>query len=66
VVYRSGNRDAGHRSDSLQTAAIEALLAVLLTLAVGRTLRQRLEGLAASVPLALVGLGGFILAGFGG
>jgi hypothetical protein len=37
-----------------------------LPLIVGHGIRQRLEGLAASVPLAVAGLGAFILAGFGG
>ena len=46
--------------------AIEAALGVLLPLVIGWTARQRLEGLAASVPLAVIGFGGFVLAGFGG
>jgi hypothetical protein len=58
--------DAAYRADSLQTATIEAALGVVLALVVGRSTRQRLEGLAASVPLALVGFSGFVLAGFGG
>jgi hypothetical protein len=66
LAYHSGHMDAHRRADSLRTAAIEAALGVVLTLVVGRSTRQRLQGLAASVPLALIGLGGFVLAGFGG
>jgi hypothetical protein len=66
LAYRSGNMDAAYRADSLQTATIEAALGILLALVVGRSARQRLENLAASMPLALIGLGGFVLAGFGG
>jgi hypothetical protein len=65
LVYRSGGVDAAYRADSLQAAAIEAALAILLALVVARSARQRLGGLAASVPLALVGFGGFVLVGFG-
>jgi len=50
----------------MRTAAIEATIGILLTLVVGRSSRQRLQALAATVPLALVGLAGFMLAGFGG
>ena len=53
------------QADGLRTAAIEAALAILLVLVLGRSTRQRLECLAASAPLALVGFGGFVLAGFG-
>ncbi|HLL69481.1 MAG TPA: DUF6518 family protein [Micromonosporaceae bacterium] len=63
--YRSGGGDAAYRTDSLQTAGIEAVLGVLLSLALGRTARQRLGGLAASIPLAAIGFGGFLLAQFG-
>ncbi|WBB81600.1 DUF6518 family protein [Micromonospora sp. WMMD882] len=66
LVLRSGNGGVAYRTDSLQTAAIEAVLGLLLPLLVGRTGRERLEALAASVPLALIGLGGFLAAGFGG
>jgi hypothetical protein len=66
LAYRSANVDAAYRADSLQTAAIQAALGILLPLIVGHGIRQRLEGLAASVPLAVAGLGAFILAGFGG
>jgi len=66
LAYRSANVDAAYRADSLQTAAIQAALGVLSPLIVGRGIRQRLEGLAASVPLAVAGLGAFIVAGFGG
>lgn len=66
LVLRSGNGDADYRSDSLQTAVIEAALGILLLLLVGRSTRQCLEGLAASLPLAAMGFGAFVLAGFGG
>ncbi|HEV7962516.1 MAG TPA: DUF6518 family protein [Actinoplanes sp.] len=51
--------------DKVTTAVIELALGVLLILVVGRTARQRLTGLAAAVPLALVGFAGFLAAGFG-
>lgn len=66
LFSRSGSGDAAYRSDSLQTAAIEAALGVLFPLIVGRTVSHRLHGLAASLPLALIGLAGFHLAGYGG
>jgi hypothetical protein len=66
LVYRSGNVDEVYRTHSLQTAAIEAVLGVVLVLLFARGTRQRLEGLAISVPLAAAGFGGFVLAGFGG
>ena len=66
LVYRSGNQDAAYRTDSLQTAAIEASLGIVLALALGRGARQRLEGLAASLPLAALGFGALVAAGFGG
>jgi hypothetical protein len=65
LTYRSGNGSAAYRSDSLRTAAIEAALAIMLPFVIGRGSVQRLGGLATSVPLALIGLGGFVLAGFG-
>lgn len=52
-------------ADNIATAMIELALGVLLILVVGRTARQRLTGLAAAVPLALVGFAGFLAAGFG-
>jgi hypothetical protein len=51
--------------ENVTTAAIKLALGVLLILVVGRTARQRLTGLAAAVPLALVGFAGFLAAGFG-
>jgi hypothetical protein len=65
LVYGSGNGDAAYRADSLRTAAIEAALGILLAFVFGRSTRQRMEGLAASVPLAVAGFGAFVLAGFG-
>jgi hypothetical protein len=66
LAHRSGNVDAAYRADNLQTAAIEAALGILLALLLGRSTRQRLECLAASLPLAIVGFGALVLAGFGG
>jgi hypothetical protein len=66
LAYRNGSVDPAYRLDSLQAAAVDAVLAVLASLVTGRTMRQRFECLAASVPLALVGFGGLVLAGFGG
>jgi hypothetical protein len=66
LAFRSGNGDAAYRTDSLQTAAIDAALGILLAPLLGRSTRQRLEGLAASVPLAMVGFGALVVAGFGG
>jgi Family of unknown function (DUF6518) len=66
LLHRPGHGDAASHADSLRTAVIEATLGVLLPIVIGRTARQRLEGLALSVPLALLGFGGFVLAGFGG
>lgn len=61
-----GAGDAAYRADSLQTAAIEAALGILLVLFLGRGARQRLEALAASLPLAVVDFGALVVAGFGG
>jgi hypothetical protein len=66
LVHRSGNGDAAYRRDSLQTALIEAILGVLVVLAVGRGARQRLEGLAVAIPLAVIGYLGLALTGFNG
>jgi hypothetical protein len=66
MVYRSSGGDTAYRTSSLQTAAIEAALGVLLVFLVTRGARQRLQCLAVSVPLAAAGFGAFILAGFGG
>lgn len=66
LAYRGGSTGGAHGADRLQTAAIEAALGILLALVIGRSARQRLEGLAVSVPLALVAFGGFVAAGFGG
>lgn len=66
LAYRSGVGDATYRRDRLSTAAIEAALGVVLVLVVGRGTRRRLEALAFSAPLALIGFCGFVVAGFGG
>jgi hypothetical protein len=56
LAYHSGDLpELGNQADDLQTAAILLILAVVVTLAFGRTTRQRLQGLAASAPLALAG-----------
>jgi hypothetical protein len=65
LAYRSRNADAAYRADSLQTAAIEAALGILLVLLLGRSTRERLGSLAASLPLAVVGFGALVMAGFG-
>jgi hypothetical protein len=56
--------DAAYRRDNMWTAAIELALGVLVILVVGRTTGQRLLGLAAAVPLALIGAAGFLVGGF--
>jgi uncharacterized membrane protein len=64
LFHRRDQGDASYRTDSLRTAVIEAVLAVALVLLVGRTARQRLQGLAISVPLALIGCLGLVATGF--
>lgn len=67
VIARRGvNGEAIYKTLSLQTAAIEVTLGILLVLLLGRGTRQRLQGLAASLPLAALGFGAFIAASFGG
>jgi predicted nucleic acid-binding protein len=65
LAYRRGNTDAAYRADRLQTAAIEAALGILLAFLLGRSSRERLASLAASLPLAVAGFGALVLAGFG-
>ncbi len=67
LVNRSDNTGGGphYRTDSLQTAAIEAVLGVVLILLVAQTHRLRLGALAAAAALAAAGFAGFIVAGFG-
>jgi hypothetical protein len=60
LVLSRGEGDRGW------TAAIELALGVLVILAVGRTARQRLLGLAAAVPLGLIGAVAFLAGGFRG
>jgi Family of unknown function (DUF6518) len=64
LLHRPGE-GANHRED-VSTAVIEAALGLVLILVVGRTTRQRLWGLAASLPLAAVGALAFLAAGFSG
>ena len=52
-------------ADRTWTAVLEVALGVLLIMVVGRTGRQRLGGLAMALPLAMLGLAGFLAAGFG-
>jgi len=54
-----------YRTDSLQTAAIEATLAVTLLLLITPTHRVRLQALATATALAAIGFAGFTIAGFG-
>jgi hypothetical protein len=56
--------DTAYRRDQLQTAIIEVVLGVVVVLVVGRGGRQRLGGLAFSVPLAVVGFVAFRVGGF--
>jgi hypothetical protein len=57
-------RGPDYRTDSLQTAAIEAILGIVLILVVAKTHRARLQSLAAATVLAAVGFVGFVAAGF--
>jgi hypothetical protein len=54
------------QGDRVWTAAIELGLGVLVIMAVGRTARQRLLGLAVAVPLGLIGAVAFLAGGFRG
>lgn len=67
LVNRSDEPGRGpdYRTDSLQTAAIEAILGIVLILVIARTRRARLQALAAATALAAVGFAGFVAAGFG-
>ncbi len=67
LVNRSNNpgRGAHYRTDSLQTAAIEAALGLALILLVAPTTWVRLQALAVAAVLAAVGFAGFTAAGFG-
>ncbi len=67
LVNRSDNPSGGphYRTDSLQTAAIEAILGVTLILLIAQTHRVRLQALAAATALAAIGFAGFTVAGFG-
>ena len=67
LVNRSDNPGGGphYRTDSLQTAAIEAILGVTLILLIAHTHRGRLQALAAATALAAIGFAGFTVAGFG-
>ena len=67
LVNRSDEPGRGpdYRTDSLQTAAIEAILGIVLILVITRTRRARLRALAAATALAAVGFAGFVAAGFG-
>jgi hypothetical protein len=56
--------DAAYRRDQIRTAVIEVVIGVAVILVVGRTGRQRVGGLIASVPLGLIGFVAFKLGGF--
>jgi Family of unknown function (DUF6518) len=67
LVNRSDNPGRGphYRTDSLQTAAIEAVLGIILILLIAPTHRVRLQALAIATALAVIGFAGFTVAGFG-
>jgi hypothetical protein len=65
LATRPDNGDAAYRTDSLQTAAIELVLAGLCLLLAARDTRQRVQALALSLPLAAAALLAFRLVGFG-
>lgn len=67
LVNRSDNPGGGprYRTDSLQTAAIEAILGVALILTAAPTNRVRVQALATATVLAAIGFVGFTVAGFG-
>jgi hypothetical protein len=56
--------DAAYRRDQVQTAVVEAVLGVVVIVAVGRTWRQRVGALVVSVPMTLVGFVAFKVGGF--
>jgi len=60
-VLRRNDGDAAYRTDNLQTALICLAIALLLPFVVGQNGRQRVEGLLAAVPLALLGVALFYL-----
>jgi hypothetical protein len=62
LIRRAGS--AGYERDNAWTAAIEVALGVVAIVAVGRSTGQRLLGLAASVPLAVIGALAFARGGF--
>jgi hypothetical protein len=62
AALRAG--DAAHRRDQIQTAIIEVAIGLAVIVVVGRTGRQRIGGLIASLPLAVIGFAGFKLGGF--
>jgi len=62
AVLLGGN--AAYRRDQARTALIEAVLGVIVIVAMGRTGRQRIGGLLVSVPMALVGFVAFKVGGF--
>jgi len=59
-------RSPGYRTDSLQTAAIEAVLGVVLLSVMARDTRSRVQVIAGGVVLAAIGFGAFAAAGFSG
>ncbi|MEU5964577.1 DUF6518 family protein [Micromonospora parva] len=67
LFHRSAQpgHDSHYRTDSLQTAVIEAVLGAALILVVARTNRVRLQALAAATALAVLGFAAYTTAGFG-
>ncbi|MCA2219100.1 DUF6518 family protein [Jidongwangia harbinensis] len=67
LVDRSSEpgRGAHYRTDSLQTAVIEAVLGVTLILLVARSGRARLHAFAAAAVLAGAGFAAYTMAGYG-
>ncbi|WP_130401110.1 DUF6518 family protein [Micromonospora violae] len=57
--------DSHYRTDSLQTAVIEAVLGAALIVVVARTNRVRLQAIAAATALAVLGFAAYTVAGFG-
>ena len=62
-IRRIGNPDYG--DDPIWDALIKIALGLLVLVVAGRTNRQRALALATALPLALAGLGAFLLANFG-
>ncbi|WP_335991285.1 DUF6518 family protein [Glycomyces sp. MUSA5-2] len=66
LLRRLPGTEAQYRADDLATAAIMALIGLVLIALLGRSWRQRAAASALAVPLAAVGFAGFAMAGYGG